>query len=215
MSLRIIIADDHAIMREGIRALIDQQADMEVVGEAENGRETVALALKLRPNIVLMDIAMPDLNGIEATRKILATAQNVNVIALSMHSDRRYVAGMLEAGARGFLTKRALFSELEHAIRAVAANETYLCGEVANVIREDYMRNLQKDTPLPSAILTSRQREVLQLIAEGNSTKQIAAVLGVSAKTADMHRQHVMARLDLHNVADLTKYALREGIASP
>ena len=214
MSLRVLLADDHALLRQGIRALIEKQTDMEVVDESEDGREAVELALKLRPNIVLMDIAMPGMNGIEATRNILAKAPGIRIIALSMHADRRYVAGMLEAGARGFLTKKSLFAELERALRTVATGETYLCGEVASVVREDYVQKFHSDASLSSSILTNRQREVLQLVAEGNSTKQIAAILGVSVKTVDMHRQNLMARLDLHNVADLTKYAVREGIAS-
>lgn len=214
MSIRILLADDHALMREGLRSLIEKQPDREIVAEAENGRTTVELALKLRPDLVIMDIVMPDLNGIDATRKILAKAPGLKIIALSMYSDRRYVAGMLSAGASGFLLKKNVFSELERAITTVLGNQVYLCPEVAAIVKEDYVHHLPDSDAKICATLTDREREVLQLLAEGNISKQIAARLGISIKTVEMHRQHIMEKLDLHSVADLTKYAVREGLTS-
>jgi DNA-binding NarL/FixJ family response regulator len=212
MSTRVVIADDHRMIREGLRSLIEREADMEVVGEADNGREAVDLAEKLSPDVVVMDVGMPDLNGIEATWQILQRCTGVRVLALSMHSDRRYAAGMFEAGARGYVLKQAAYDELVTAIRTVAEGRAFLSADVASVVVDDYSRRLSDSAASSFSLLTEREREILQLVAEGRANKQIADTLGVSVKTVDSHRQHVMEKLDLHSVADLTRYAMREGL---
>ena len=214
MSTRVLLADDHKMVRDGLRSLLEKQSDMEVVAEAENGRKAVRLAQERRPEVVIMDISMPDLNGIEATRQMIAAQPDIKVIALSMHSDRRFVVGMLEAGAAGFLLKDSAFEELVRAVKAVLANQIYLCPEVAGTVIKDYVRRIAPAEPLASEILTAREREVLQLIAEGYSTKQIASHLHVSAKTVETHRRQIMEKLGLYSIAELTKYAIREGLTS-
>jgi len=214
MSIRIVLADDHHIVRDGLRSLLEEQDDMEVIAEAENGRDAVALAAELRPDVVVMDVGMPDLNGMEATRQVLERARGTRIVALSMHSDRRFVAGMLEAGASGYVIKDAAFEELARAIRAAVDGRTFLCPAVAGVVVEDYLSRPATGEPTPARPLTPREREVLQLLAEGGSTKQIAARLGVSVKTVETHRSRIMAKLDIRSVAELTKYAIREGLTS-
>lgn len=214
MSTRIVVADDHEIVREGLCSLLDGQADFEVVGRARGGRTTVQMARDLRPSVVVMDIAMPDLNGIEATRQIAEDCPDVKVIALSMHSDRRYVARMLQAGASGYLLKDSAIEELVRAIRAVIAGHTYLSPSVAGSVVDDYVNQLTAASADSLAGLTDREREVLQLMAEGVATKQIASRLHVSVKTVETHRQHIMSKLDIHSVAELTKFAVREGLTS-
>lgn len=214
MSIRIIIADDHKIVREGLRALLEKQPDMQVLGEAENGRDTVAMAQQLLPDMVLMDVSMPDMNGIEATRRITGEFPQVKVLALSMHSDRRFAMEMLRAGASGYLLKDNAFEELAHAIRSVASNHTYLCPAIADLIIKDYINLAAKEEGSVFSALTVREREVLQLIAEGKSTKEIASVLRVSTKTVETHRLQLMERLGIRSIAELTKYALREGLTS-
>ncbi len=214
MSIRIIIADDHKIVREGLRALLEKQPDMQVLGEAENGRDTVAMVKELLPDIVLMDVSMSDMNGIEATRRITGEYPQVKVLALSMHSDRRFVMEMLKAGASGYLLKDNAFEELARAIRSVASNHTYLCPTIADLIIKDYMNLAAKEEGSVFSALTVREREVLQLIAEGKSTKEIASVLRVSTKTVETHRLQLMERLGIRSIAELTKYALREGLTS-
>ena len=214
MSIRIVLADDHHIVRDGLRSLLEEQGDMEVIAEAENGRDAVALAAELRPDVVVMDVGMPDLNGMEATRQVLERARGTRVVALSMHSDRRFVAGMLEAGASGYVIKDAAFEELARAIRAVVDGRTFLCPAVAGVVVGDYLNRRAAGEPAPARPLTPREREVLQLLAEGSATKQIAARLGVSVKTVETHRSRIMAKLDIRSVAELTKYAIREGLTS-
>jgi len=211
MSIRILLADDHKIVREGLRALLEKQPGMEVIAEAEDGRTTVRLARELSPDVVIMDVAMPDLNGIGATDQIIAEAPDVKVVALSMHSDRRFVMEMFKAGASGYLLKDCAFEELARAVRAVAAGQTYLSPGIAGVVIKDYVRRLS-ETNSAFSILTSREHEVLQLLAEGKSTKQIASRLHVSVKTVETHRRHIMEKLDIHSVAELTKYAIREGL---
>jgi DNA-binding NarL/FixJ family response regulator len=212
--MRILIADDHRIVREGLRSLLESQPDMKVVGEADNGRTAVEMAKELAPDIVVMDIGMPDLNGIEATRQVVNAQLPTKVIALSMHADRRFMSEMLKAGASGYLLKDGAFDELTVAIRSVAANKVYLSPRIADVVVEDYVRHLPKAEPSAFAALTPREREVLQLLAEGKATKQVAAVLHVSTKTVETHRRQLMEKLDLHSVAELTKYARREGLTS-
>lgn len=213
MSIRILLADDHKIVREGIRALLEKQPNMEVVAEAEDGRTAVRLARDLSPDVVVMDIGMPALNGIEATRQIVSELPGVKVVALSMHSNRRFVARMLKAGASGYLLKDCAFEELIRAVRAVAAGQLYLSPEITGVVVENYVRHLQEIDLAPSD-LTPREREVLQLLAEGKSIKQIASTLHVSVKTVGTHRQHLMQKLDIHSTAELTKYAIRAGLTS-
>ncbi len=212
MSVRILLADDHRIMREGLRSLIEKKPDMEVVAEAENGRMTVQLARRLRPDVVIMDVAMPDMNGMEATHRIIDGSSGVKVIALSVHSDRRFVAGMLSAGALGYLLKDCAFEELEHAIQAVILNRIYLGNGIANIVVGDYVTHLRKSDSPAFSVLTAREREVLQLLAEGKTTKQIASCLSVSIKTVETHRRQIMDKLNLDSIAELTKYAIREGL---
>jgi DNA-binding NarL/FixJ family response regulator len=212
--IRILIADDHKIMREGLLSLLEKQQNMEVIAEAENGRKAVQLALAKRPDIVIMDISMPELNGIEATRQILAELSETRVIALSMHSDKRFVVEMFQAGASGFLLKDCAYQELALAINTVAAHQTYLSPEVASVMIEDYVNRFPVPTSSPSSRLTGREREVLQLVAEGWPTKKIAEHLYVSVKTVETHRRQIMKKLEIYSIADLTKYAIREGLTS-
>jgi len=213
MKLRIILVDDHAIFREGLRALLEGEQGMEVVAEADNGREAVRLAQELSPDVVVMDLTMPGINGVEATRRIISAAPKIKVIALSMHADRRRVADMLAAGASGYLLKSSVFDELIEAILAVIKHGNYLSPPVAGPIVQDYLKksSLEKTT---TSSLTPREREVLQLLAEGNSTKEAAYLLDLNVKTIDTHRQRIMKKLDIHNLADLTKYAIREGLTS-
>ena len=188
MSIRVILADDHKIIRDGLRTLIEKETGMEVVAEAENGRKTIRLTQKLIPNVVIMDVSMPDMNGIEATRKIIAEMPHVRVIALSMHSDRRFVLGMLEAGASGYLLKDCAFDELSHAIRNVTAGHTYLSPKIADVVVKGYLSKISEATLMSGNVLTPREREILQLIAEGMSAKEIAGHLTLGIKTGETFR---------------------------
>jgi DNA-binding NarL/FixJ family response regulator len=206
--------DDHTIMREGLRALLEQEADLEVVGEAADGRAAVELVQDLQPDVVVMDIAMHNLNGIEATRKMKALAPSVKVIALSMHSDRRFVQEMLLAGAWGYVVKGSPLDELVAAIRAAARNRMYLDPQITDIVAEDYASQLSASRDSGATVMTPREREVLQLVAEGVHTKEIASRLGVSVKTALAHRRRVMDKLGLDSVAELVKYAVREGLTS-
>ncbi len=214
MSIRIILADDHKITRQGLRSLLDEQPDMEVVAEAEEGRTTLRLVRELSPDVVIMDVTMPDLNGIEATRQIVGEFDNVKIIALSMHSDTLFVTEMLKSGASGYLLKDCAFEELARAIRAVVAGKTYLSPAISGVVVDDYLHRLSKVDFSDSEVLTDREREVLQLIAEGKSTKRIALKLHISVKTVETHRRQIMNKLDIHTVAELTKYAVRKGLTS-
>lgn len=214
MATKILLADDHQIIRDGLRTLLEKQANMAVAGEAENGRDAVRLARELEPDVIIMDIAMPDLNGIEATRQVKAEAPEVKIIALSMHSDKRFVTGILQAGASGYLLKDCAFEELAGAIQTVIAGKIYLSPGVAGVVVDDYLQQLSKTATAPTGALTPREREVLQLLAEGKSTKQIAASLYLSVKTIESFRKQIMDKLNLRTVAELTKYAIREGLTS-
>lgn len=215
MAIRILLADDHRIMREGLKSLLNDEPDLEVLGEVANGRLAIEMADELSPDVVVMDIGMPELNGIEATRRIVQDHPNTKVIALSMHSDRRFVAEILKAGASGYLLKDGAFEELAGAIRTVMGNRMYLSPRIADVVVDDYVRNSSgRAEPSAFAALTPREREVLQLLAEGKATKQAAACLHVSVKTVETHRRQIMTKLDIHSVAELTKYAIREGLTS-
>jgi len=214
MKTRIIIADDHMIVRQGLATLLAKEPDMEVVAEAENGREVVQLVKELRPDVVIMDVNMPDLNGIEATRQVLAAFPETKIIALSMHADRRFVVNMLKAGSSGYLLKDCAFEELAAAIRLVMANKTYLSTRVSNVVIQDYVQGMSAPRSSAFTMLTPREREVLQLMAEGKPTGQIAEQLHISVKTVETHRQQIMHKLGIHSIAELTKYAIREGLTS-
>ena len=214
MSVRIILAEDHRITREGLVNLLRERADMEVVGEAENGRDAVRLARELSPDLVIMDVTMPDLNGIDATRIITSGGNSTKVIALSMYSDKQFVQGMIQAGASGYLLKDCAFEELVNAIRAVVGGNTYLSPGIAGIVVQDYLNKLTHDRSSADKALTTREREVLQLIAEGKSTKEIATRLSVSVKTVETHRRQIMEKLGIYSIAELTKYAIREGLTS-
>ena len=215
MSIQIILAEDHKITREGLVSMLEDQPDMEVVGEAGNGREAIRLAQELSPDLVIMDVTMPDLNGIDATRVITSTPKNTKVIALSMYSDKQFVQGMMQAGASGYLLKDCAFDELVHAIRAVFKGDTYLSPGIAGIVVEDYVSKLSRSASSASSVLTRREREVLQLISEGKSTKHIATKLAISVKTVETHRRQMMGKIGIRTVAGLTKYAIREGLTSP
>lgn len=212
--MKIILADDHKIVREGLMALLEKQPAMQVVAEAEDGRNAVRLARELNPDLVIMDIAMPDLNGIEATRQIVAEVPGVKVIALSMHSDKRFVTGMLKAGASGYLLKYCASEELVNAIQMVMSNRVYLSPDITGLVVEDYVQKLSGADSSVFAVLTPREREVMQLLAEGQSTKQIASALHVSPKTIEVHRKQIMDKLGFQSLAELVKYAIREGLTS-
>ena len=214
MSTKVLIADDHKIVREGLKALIDKQESMQVVAEADNGLEAVRLARKLQPDVVIMDLGMPQMNGIEATREVTAHDPEIKVIALSMHSDKRFVLQMIKAGASGYLLKDSAFEELITAIKTVVANQSYLSPKITDVVIKDYLQTLSKGDVSAFSVLTAREREVLQLLAEGRSTKEIAASLSVSVKTVETHRTQIMDKLNIRSVAELTKYAIREGLTS-
>lgn len=214
MSIRILLADDHKIMRAGLRSLLEKEHDMKVVAEASQGRTAVRLAREHSPDVAIIDITMPDLNGVEAAHQILSENPNIKVVALSMHSDEQFIAGMLKAGASGYLLKDCAAEELCQAIRAVMAGETYLSPRIASIVVEDYRRDLTRDELEHVTELTSREREVLQLVAEGQTSKRIAEQLHVSVKTVEAHRQQIMDKLNIRTVAGLTKYAIRKGITS-
>jgi DNA-binding NarL/FixJ family response regulator len=213
MPTKILVADDHSIIRQGLCALLEKQPDIEVVGAVEDGRKAIELAEELAPDIVIMDITMPNLNGVDATRKIIEKAPSSKVIALSMHSSRRFVAEMLKAGASGYMLKECLFDELVEAIKTVLNGEIYLSHKITGVVVDDYVKRLITNNNKSEApILTEREREVLQFLAEGKSTKQIALQLHVSDKTIESNRRNIMDKLHIHSIAELTKYAIREGL---
>jgi DNA-binding NarL/FixJ family response regulator len=214
MSIRILLADDHQIVRDGISSLLEKNPEIKVVGKADNGRACVKLASTLKPNVVVLDIGMPDLNGMEATRQITSNTKKTRVLALSVHSDKRFVLGMLGAGASGYLLKDCAFDELTRAISMVAQGQTYLSPAIAGeVVREYVLTRTSSEIPKNSN-LTSREIEVIQLLAEGKSAKEIAGLLNLSSKTIETHRSQAMEKLDIHSVAELTKFAIREGLTS-
>ena len=214
MTVTILLADDHQLMREGVRSLLDKHSEMRVIGEASDGRTAIRLARKLKPAIVVMDVAMADLNGIEATRRIKTECPEAKVVALSIHEDRRFVRGMFEAGASGYVHKSSAFEDLVEAILTVARNAIYTSPKITGVVMKDYVGGLGGPQPGVEPQLTARQREVVQLLAEGHATKGIANRLHISVNTVETHRRRVMAKLGLHSVAELTKYAIREGLTS-
>jgi DNA-binding NarL/FixJ family response regulator len=209
--MRILLADDHALMRHGLRAILEKEMDVQVVDEAENGRDAVEIARRTRPNVVVMDVGMPGLNGIDATREIIAENREAKVIGLSMNSDRRYVLAMFAAGAVGYLPKDAPSSELILAVRTVLHNRTYVSPAVAETVVAGVRAS--QPPPAPKA-LSTREREVLQLLAEGKTSKDIAATLHVALPTIETHRRQIMAKLGIRTIAELTKYAIREGLTA-
>lgn len=212
--IRILLVDDHQVMRDGLKLLLHDQADCRVVAEAQHGREALERVEEMDCDIVVMDIAMPELNGIEATRQLLARRPEVRVVALSMYSDQKVLSEMLKAGARGFVVKGSASEELIEAIRTVFRGGQYLSPQLAEVVDFDFKSNKPGSGRVGGSLLTSRELEVLQLVAEGGTTKSIGVRLNISAKTVDTHRQNIMKKLNLRTVAELTKFAVREGITS-
>ena len=211
---RVMIVDDHSIVREGIRILLEKFPDIMVVADADNGRSALELAAKAAPGVVVMDTSMPGMNGIEATQRLSVECPSARVLILSMHKDKRFVAQAFRAGARGYLLKDCTSTELVHAVRSVAAGEIYVCSGIIGVVIDDYIKRIPESLHQGEAALTPREREVLQLIAEGNNAKNIAFLLKINVKTVDTHRQQIMKKLKLHSVAELTKFAIREGFTS-
>lgn len=211
--IRVLLADDHGIVRKGLRFLLAQEPDIDVVGEAQDGREAVRLAEELAPNVVIIDIAMPNLNGIDAARQIAKADSRVGVVILSMYSDEEFIIRALSAGAKGYLLKDAAEPDLVRAVRSVAAGKTFFSPAIAHMLIEDYMRRLQQEGLQDSYdLLTVREKEVLQLLAEGKSNKEVAAVLNLSTHTVETHRTNFMQKLDLHNTAEIVIYAMRKKI---
>lgn len=209
---RVILADDHQLMRAGLRSLLAKERDLEVVAEASDGRQAVELVTRHSPDLAILDIGMPGLNGIDAARQIRANSPRTKVLALSMHASAQFVGRMLEAGASGYLLKDSAYEELLEAIKTIFAGRVYLSRGITGVVVDDYVRHLTVAPQVEAARLTAREREVAQMIAEGRSTKEIAAQLHVSVKTVETHRQHIMEKLNIGSVAELTKYAIREGL---
>jgi DNA-binding NarL/FixJ family response regulator len=214
MTVTILIADDHKILREGLRSLLEKQSGFAVVAEAEDGLTAFEGVRKHKPDIAILDIGMPGLNGIEVTRKILSETKQTKVIALSMHADRRFVMGVLEAGGTGYLLKDSAFAELVTAVTAVAKGKTYLSPSIAETVVRSSLEKSDLKGQAAIAVLSAREREVLQMIAEGRSTKEISFKLFVSTKTVETHRKQIMDKLNIHTIAGLTKYAIREGLTS-
>jgi two-component system response regulator NreC len=215
MPIRILLADDHTVVRDGLRALLEKQPDMAVVAEAADGRDSVRLAEELAPDVVIMDIAMPNMNGIEATRRITASCPRTAVVVLSMHQDESYVLRSLKAGAKGYLLKDSLRSDVIDAIRSVAQGRSFLTRKVSRMLQEDYVSQLQRRGLDDSYdLLTDREREILQLIAEGRTNKEVAGLLNVSLTTVETHRTHILQKLGIHSIPELILYAVRKGIIS-
>jgi two-component system, NarL family, response regulator NreC len=215
MPIRVLLADDHTVVRDGLRALLERQPDMTVVAEAADGRDSVRMAEEQNPDVVVMDIAMPNMNGIEATRRIVASCPDTAVVILSMHQDESYVLRSLKAGAKGYLLKDSLRSDVIEAIRSVAQGRSYLTRKVSRLLQEDYVRQLDRRGLDDSYdLLTDREREVLQLVAEGRTNKEVASLLNVSLTTVETHRTHILQKLGLHSVPELILYAVRKGIIS-
>ena len=212
MSKRILLVDDHKILRDGLRSLLETQFGNQVVGEAENGKTAIQLARKLKPEIIIMDISLPDISGIEASKEILKITPAVKIIALSMHADKRFVSDMLRAGASGYLLKDCAFEELQEAIETVSAGGRYISPNLTGTVIDAYVENLrQRNTP-PPASLSEREQDVLVALVGGESAKEISQRLNISTKTVDTYRQRIMEKLGIHNLPDLVKYAIREGL---
>jgi two-component system response regulator NreC len=213
--LRILLADDHTVMRAGLRALLERQPNLEIVGEAQDGRQTVELASVQVPDVVVMDIAMPNLNGIEATRRMISQHSSISVVILSMYSDESYVMRALEAGARAYLLKDSAVTDIVRAIEAVSQGKSFFSPKISRILAEEYVRVLkQKGVADSYDLLTVREREILQLLAEGKTNKEVANTLNISLYTAETHRGNILQKLGLHSTAELVLYAVRKGIIS-
>jgi len=210
--LRILIADDHEVARQGIRALLESHPGWEVCAEAKDGREAVELATNSKPDIVLLDIGMPNLNGLDAARQILAMSPAIRILILTMHDAEQVVREVLAAGARGFVLKSDAARDLVDAVDALQHRRTFFTTRVTQMVMNGYLHQEKESQPLAKAVLTPREREVIQLLAEGKTSKEVAVALKLSVKTAETHRTNLMRKLDLHSVADLTLYAIRNGI---
>lgn len=215
MIIRVLLADDHALLRQGLRALLEQEADIKVIAEVAGGRTVVQRSRELRPDVVVMDIGMPELNGIEATRRIRRENPGIRIVGLSMHTSQRMVVEMLRAGADGYVAKLSAFEEVVRAVRAVARGERYLGPLATTAVVEQAVNTGEGGEPPVFTLLTAREREVLQMIAEGRNTKEIGTTLGISPRTVEVHRKNLMDKLNLHSVAELTRFALREGLVGP
>lgn len=213
-TIRVLLADDHKIVREGIFYILDRELDIDVVGQAEDGKSAVQMALELLPDVILMDMGMPEMNGIEATGRIIAEMPQCRVIILSMYSDKRFVTQALKIGAKGYILKGCASGELVQAIRAVANDEMYICSEILEVIVDNYVKESPGEIAKSTVDLSPREREVLMLIADGKNTKEIAAIINIGIKTVETYRQQLMKKLNIFNIAVLTKYAVREGLTS-
>ena len=214
MTIRVVLADDHQMLLDALRAMLEKEPDVEVVGAAEDGRTALDLVRTLEPDVAVLDIGMPGLNGIEATARLRARHPDLKVIALSAYSDKRFVLEMLKAGASGYVTKAVAATELLRAIRAAAKGQSYLCPESASAVIVDVTTDRSRRSA-PAGRLGRREREVLQLLAEGERSPAIAARLHITVATVEVHRRNIMRKLDLHSVAELTKYAIREGLTTP
>ena len=215
MPIRILLADDHTVVRHGLRALLERQPDMTVVAEAADGRDSVRLAEEQSPDVVVMDITMPNMNGIEATRRILAANPRTAVVILSMHQDESYVLRSLKAGAKGYLLKDSLRSDIVDAIRAVSQGRSFLTRKISRIMQEDYVRQMERRGLEDSYdLLTDREREILQLVAEGKANKEVAGLLNIGLTTVETHRTHILQKLGLHSVPELILYAVRKSIVS-
>jgi DNA-binding NarL/FixJ family response regulator len=214
MSVQILIADDHQMLREGLRAILEKDGNVEVIGEASDGRAAVEMARTLLPDLVVMDISMPDLNGVEATRQIKAESPAVKVIALSRHSDKRYVLRMLEAGASGYVLKSGAYDELRRAVEAVSRGDNFLSPRITGVMIDLHLRPPSQPESPKYTTLGPREREIVQLLAEGHTSPQIAQKLHISKRTVESHRRNIMQKLGVHSLAEITKYAVREGLTS-
>lgn len=214
MAIKILLADDHAIVRDGLRRSLQMEEDMEVVGQAKDGLSAIQMVKDLLPDVVIMDISMPDINGMDTCREIIRDFPKIKIIGLSMHSAKKFVSEMFKAGAAGYLPKNCEYDELATAIRTVTAGKSYLSPAITDVVLDNYIRTSTEDSPTVFSALTKRERQVLQLMAEGKTTKQIGQNLYISPKTVEAHRLRVMEKLNINNIAQLTKYAIQEGLTS-
>lgn len=215
MATKVLLVDDHEIMREGISALLRRYSEFEVVGQAADGRQALEMVSQLEPDIIIMDVGMPNLNGVDATKQLLSINPRLKVMALSTHSDGAVVAKMIKAGAMGYILKESAFEELIEGLNTLLDGRTFLCNKISKVVFSEYIGMVSNSKTINGDGLTGREREVLQLVAEGHTTKEIAEILNLSTKTIDSHREHIMEKLGIRNIAGLTKYAIREGMTTP